>query len=236
MLGVALRVSKRHLRGISYRRRVTSCFLLVCTLALTGCATKYNLRRDLVSVPPQGTLTISDMGDEQMLLMRGAAFPAGYNNAVFRDRSGARLPLDSTTYAVVLNDYGSHGLLWIDGKESQCRYAPCFELEAPGRPNADAVRTNAVVLRMTAAKVRRYTSGTLAKKLLLTPVMLICDILSLGMTGWVYADENASVAGQYEFRKDDQSARAEDVRSLSPEGRTGPRLNMQHPGASALGK
>lgn len=202
------RIGKEASRGVSPMSKLIVYFLLVCVACLTGCATRHNLRPDLVCVTPQGTLTVAERGTNQILLARGAVFPPRYKNAMFRDLNGAKLPLDSSSYICTINDYGTHGVLWIEGRESGCRYAPCFELI--DYSGDSSVGTNAVVLQMTSARVRRYTFLSLTRKILMTPVMMCCDLLSFGMTAWVYADTHMSVVGEYEFCPSLQTAPVED--------------------------
>jgi len=173
-----------------------SLIILLLAVLTSGCATEYNLRRDLVDVRPEGTVTIFDQGTNQIVILHGSAFPYQYNNLVFCDLYGAKLPMGAEKY------YGRierPGELWMSGKGVYPQYAPQFVITNDAFLGRSFIPTNAVTLKITKAKKRKYTFLSLTRKIVTTPFMMGADVISLGMSGWVYADPKIAVVGEYEL-------------------------------------
>ena len=178
-----------------------SLIILLLAVLNSGCATEYNLRRDLVDVRPEGTVTIFNHGTNQIVVLHGSAFPDQYSDRVFCDQYGAKLPLGAEKYYGTVK---SPGELWMSGKGMYTRYAPQFVTTNDAFLGRSFIPTNAVTLKITKAKKRKYTFLSLTRKIVTTPFMMGADVISLGMSGWVYADPKIAVVGEYELVNEKQ--------------------------------
>lgn len=170
--------------------------LLLLVVLTSGCATEYNLRRDLIDVQPEGTMTIFDHGTNQIVLLHGSAFPDQYRNLVFCDMYGAKLPMGAEKYYGRIDRPGE---LWMSGKGAYPQYVHQFVITNDAFLGRSFIPTNAVTLKITKAKKRKYTFLSLTRKIVTTPFMMGADVVMLGMSGAVYADPKIAVVGEYEL-------------------------------------
>jgi hypothetical protein len=196
--------------------------ILLFSFFLTGCAaTRINLQRDLISVKPEGCVSITRSGTNQIMRIFSDAFPRRFQGQELQNVDRI-IPVESKSYRcrIVGNGGVSEFIgaveLWSpNGMEFADFRATTNQIVATPFP-ADAVE-----LRVSEAIVRRYTPLSVIKKALLTPFAILLDVGSLGLTQWMYAYDELYTEGQYELnmieKERAQPSSSGDVLKAAPE-------------------